>query len=441
MQRLIILCIAFIAVSYCHCIYAQDVQLDLTHIDTGEVIVKTVATVDTASTDTLIEVAVGSAQTIEIQMKYEETPHSLVRFDVDAQGSISNVEWKADLKDSTEYTPLDTGLYMLASGSGGMELELEACGIEIDLREVDYDGFQLQYVDPVSGEATSYDGWEGTGTYNLFPGNYRLISSASNASIDFLVNGECFVEDNVLWKMGLEVEGEKVPMHIDFYVAGQGLLRLLGFAVDVRMNVDEGLMAHLVDFLPDEKDLTDDVSNMARVTPGEYVISLWNGDEENTRLRFTMLNQTGRLAPKVSWRDMDGVHTGEEMVELEPGIVYLTPEKLYSPGIWPPMALDAEATLPYAVLKDKLDAGYYLAIGGELKLRYDERYNESTDLNLRILDENNSEVALSNPVARQYGTNWISLQLPSNDFNQGEYYVLEVRSERGDLTMLRFRYE
>jgi hypothetical protein len=76
-----------------------------------------------------------------------------------------------------------------------------------------------------------------------------------------------------------------------------------------------------------------------------------------------------------------------------------------------------------------------------LRLRYDERYDETAPLNLRILDMSNQEIPLGSNVTRQYGTNWIALQLPAGDFQVGEFYVLEVRSEKGDLSMLRFRYD
>jgi hypothetical protein len=101
-----------------------------------------------------------------------------------------------------------------------------------------------------------------------------------------------------------------------------------------------------------------------------------------------------------------------------------------------------EAQLPYAELLERLDGGYYLTVDGHLRIKYVERYKleSGATLNYRILDGSYTDVTPATSLGRKYGTNWYDLDL-SGDLNDGEYYLFEVRNDKGDLTMFRFRFE
>jgi hypothetical protein len=101
-----------------------------------------------------------------------------------------------------------------------------------------------------------------------------------------------------------------------------------------------------------------------------------------------------------------------------------------------------EGTVPYAELLERLNGGYYVTVDGKLKFKYVERYKveSGASLNFRILDGSYTDVTPATSLTKKYGTNWFNLDL-SGDLDDAEYYLLEVRDDKGDLTMLRFRFE
>ena len=314
----------------------------------------------------------------------------------------------------------------------------KVCGIVLDLDALSYTGFQLDEYDPQSGESTNIADTEQGGTFELAPGHFRIASQASNTSMYFSVTQQCQVSPDVEWRIGLEASTALSPMHAEFFEVEAETLRLLSTPIQLRMALAEGQTASLLAFGNGEAALQHLQTHVHNLSPGQYTIEVTTASAV-ARLRFEVLNATGRLQNFVQWQDVAGNQTNGVMVSLPAGVVYLEPDLLSSAKTMPFQFPDAP--LPYAILKDQLDGDYYLAIGGELRIRYDERYATSDPLKLRILDMNHNEIALPTPVARAYGSNWITLQLPSSSFNIGDYYVLEVRGPRGDLSMLRFRYD
>jgi hypothetical protein len=438
MRRIIFVVIALCAISCSHALFGQDIEVDLTNIDTGLVIVKMAAMIDSSTTDTVIEVPIDGAGVIEIQMTYDSTAHSMVKFDVSASGAISNVAWKPDNNDTTVYHALDTARFALKANN--TKISFKGCMVVIDDSEVDLADLQLYYEDPNADASTFFGNEDGTGKYAIFPGNYFLTSSASHSSVGFLLQDDCHIDYKVRWRIEDGTQAAWERLHADFYeIVGTNVLILKGQAVDVKQHLLTDQTSVIQGIVASKADLQDNVVATLKLLPGQYRVAVNLKGEPGVDMQFDLLNKTGRLSPVIQWNDLMGGRTNGVMAALEPGWVYVTPESWEAAGGLPPIDVDA-APQVYAVLKDKLDAGYYISKAGEFWLRYDERYEESTDLNLRILDKNNVEVPLNAPVTRHYGANWIQLQLPSG-FDPGEYYVLEVRSEKGDLSMLRFRYE
>lgn len=101
-----------------------------------------------------------------------------------------------------------------------------------------------------------------------------------------------------------------------------------------------------------------------------------------------------------------------------------------------------EGNVPYAELVERLDGGYGLTVDGKLKFKYVERYKvePGATLNYRILDGSYTDVTPATSLPKGYGTNWFSLDL-TGALTDGDYYLLEVRDDRGDLSMFRFRFE
>jgi hypothetical protein len=97
---------------------------------------------------------------------------------------------------------------------------------------------------------------------------------------------------------------------------------------------------------------------------------------------------------------------------------------------------------PYAELLERLNGGYYLTVDGHLRIKYVERYKveSGATLNYRILDGSYTDVTPAGTLGKKYGTNWLDLDL-SGDLTDGEYYLFEVRDDKGDLSMFRFRFE
>ena len=102
----------------------------------------------------------------------------------------------------------------------------------------------------------------------------------------------------------------------------------------------------------------------------------------------------------------------------------------------------------YAELKRELDGGYTVARLGELKFTFDEEYTTSKDyLDFKIYNTSRSVVAscdnsgnvtgIASPEAYQQDDGRYTLQLSLTD---GEFYVLELRTAKGDKRYLKFLF-
>lgn len=110
-----------------------------------------------------------------------------------------------------------------------------------------------------------------------------------------------------------------------------------------------------------------------------------------------------------------------------------------------------KTSVPYALLKKKLDGGYYQAINGRLFFRFDEEYNDA-DQKLRFNVYDDQHVLVTSdalqPVGLQplvyYGDNRYKMNTlhcqfsPSGALPNG-YYTLEVINEKNEHWYLRFK--
>ncbi len=107
---------------------------------------------------------------------------------------------------------------------------------------------------------------------------------------------------------------------------------------------------------------------------------------------------------------------------------------------------------PTAILKKKLDGGYYKAINGRLFFRFDEEYAESGDLLFNIYDDEHTLVSSNSmlPATLQlqvvYGDNRYHLNTvgcditPSGALADG-FYILEVINDKNEKWYLRFEQD
>lgn len=172
----------------------------------------------------------------------------------------------------------------------------------------------------------------------------------------------------------------------------------------------------------------------------------WNGNSCNTdvygNLRVANWNST-------QWADLGataitidggrGTVAGSANAIFVSNIAYLT-------------TAVAKNNFPCAVLKKKLDGGYYQAINGRLFFRFDEEYAESGDLLFNIYDDEHNLVSTTSmlPSALQpqvvYGDNRYHLNTvgcditPSGALANG-FYVLEVINDKNEKWYLRFEQD
>lgn len=100
------------------------------------------------------------------------------------------------------------------------------------------------------------------------------------------------------------------------------------------------------------------------------------------------------------------------------------------------------ASPSYAILKKKLDAGYYQVKNRMLYFKYVEEYTSGT-LNFNIYDQSNSLQACSSMIAKKYGNNLFGIDLnnacAAQNLTPG-YYYLEVINEKSEKFLLKFKF-
>lgn len=95
----------------------------------------------------------------------------------------------------------------------------------------------------------------------------------------------------------------------------------------------------------------------------------------------------------------------------------------------------------FAELKEEQDDSYCLALNAVLTFKYDEKYFVNTSSPLSFVIYNYKMQPMSCPaISKNYGLNYLKLDLIGYDFIQGQYYTMVVTGEKGEKKYLRFRY-
>lgn len=102
----------------------------------------------------------------------------------------------------------------------------------------------------------------------------------------------------------------------------------------------------------------------------------------------------------------------------------------------------------YAVPTVKLDGSFFVSIDNALYFTYEEKYREGT-LKYKIYNykRETSTIAPLPLLFKSMGKNYFSIDLssilpvPIQIDERDAYYILEIISEKGDKTLLRFKYK
>ncbi len=102
---------------------------------------------------------------------------------------------------------------------------------------------------------------------------------------------------------------------------------------------------------------------------------------------------------------------------------------------------EGKASLNYAILKKKLDAGYYRGFAGRIYFNFEGEYNYTGPLNYTIYRSDRTPIT-TDVLIQQLGYNEYALNLSgqSSFFSEGDYYILEVKNAKKETFKLRFKY-
>jgi hypothetical protein len=109
-------------------------------------------------------------------------------------------------------------------------------------------------------------------------------------------------------------------------------------------------------------------------------------------------------------------------------------------------------TPPYAVLRKKLDGGYYQVNNGRLLFRYEEEYEDNSNLTFFIYNEQNQVVSSSQIVPanmqlqvnygdNRYELNTANCNISADGALDNGFYILEVINDKNEKWYLRFKQD
>ena len=96
----------------------------------------------------------------------------------------------------------------------------------------------------------------------------------------------------------------------------------------------------------------------------------------------------------------------------------------------------------YVELKRVLDASYTFTQFGILKFYFENSYQmNNNDLDIKLFEEDRTEISLSSPPTVNYDDNRVDLDLSSLGLTQDEFYYIEVVLPKGEKRYLHFQYK
>jgi hypothetical protein len=101
------------------------------------------------------------------------------------------------------------------------------------------------------------------------------------------------------------------------------------------------------------------------------------------------------------------------------------------------------ANIYYAEVRDVLDDSYIYAFNSKVSFKYDEKNAVSTNTPVTFVVYNPSYQPMSVPnnLVKNYGSNYLTLDLVGYAFIQNQYYILEITNEKGEKSFLRFKFQ
>ena len=96
----------------------------------------------------------------------------------------------------------------------------------------------------------------------------------------------------------------------------------------------------------------------------------------------------------------------------------------------------------YVELKRVLDASYTFTQFGILKFYFENSYQmNNNDLDIKLFEEDRTEVSLPSPPTVNYDDNRVDLDLSGLGLTQDEFYYIEVVLPKGGKRYLHFQYK
>ena len=97
----------------------------------------------------------------------------------------------------------------------------------------------------------------------------------------------------------------------------------------------------------------------------------------------------------------------------------------------------------YAELKEELDDSYAYAFNSKVGFKYEEKNAvlANTPISFVIYNASYQQMVTPTTMVKNYGTNYLILDLVGYDFVQLQYYILEITNEKGEKKFLRFKFQ
>ncbi|ABG60452.1 hypothetical protein [Cytophaga hutchinsonii] len=97
----------------------------------------------------------------------------------------------------------------------------------------------------------------------------------------------------------------------------------------------------------------------------------------------------------------------------------------------------------YAELKEELDDSYAYTFNSKLAFKYEEKNAVAVNTLVSFVIYNASYQQMATPggLTKNYGNNYLVLDLVGYDFSQNQYYIMEITNEKGEKRFLRFKFQ
>jgi len=135
------------------------------------------------------------------------------------------------------------------------------------------------------------------------------------------------------------------------------------------------------------------------------------------------------------------VYRDPTSIDLTAGFQVIQADNTNNPSNYFLGYINVPATANYAELEEVLDDAYYIAVNSLVGFKYEEKYNITSGkaLNFTIYNAQNQVMAAPS-ITKQYGLNYLVLNLIGYNYVAGQYYLLVVTGEKGEKKYLRFKY-